>query len=140
MRLRVLTPLQLVLDEPRLRSLQAEDASGSFGMLPGHAPLLTSLSLSVLRYARADGSRGYCAVRGGVLRVDAAGDVVVATPEAVPGDAIETLSAQVLARMEAELDLERAERAEAVRLELGAMRQIVRRLRGDPARLGAGPA
>lgn len=36
MSLRILTPLAIIVDQP-VRSLRAMDASGSFGILPGHA-------------------------------------------------------------------------------------------------------
>jgi F-type H+-transporting ATPase subunit beta len=67
MRLRIVTPLSVVVDED-VDSLRAEDASGSFGILPGHAPFLTALSISIVSWRKND-SEGFCAVRGGVMTV-----------------------------------------------------------------------
>jgi F-type H+-transporting ATPase subunit epsilon len=44
MRLRIVTPLSIVVDEDA-SALRAEDASGSFGILQGHAPFLTALTI-----------------------------------------------------------------------------------------------
>ena len=129
MRLRIITPCEVVVDEAGVRSLQAEDASGHFGILPGHAPFLTSLALSIVRFERANGSQAYCAVRRGALTVSASGELLIATREAVLGTDLARLGRDVLARMVAELDLERTERAEAMRLELGAIRQLIQRMR-----------
>lgn len=133
MRLRVITPLAVVVDEQGLQSLQAEDASGSFGILPGHTLFLTSLTISILRFVRGNGDPCYCAVRRGILKVDPGDEVLVATRQAVVGTVLERLTDDVLASMLTELELERTEKAEAMRLELGAIRQIIRRMRGEPA-------
>ena len=47
MRLRITTPLSVVVDEDGILSLRAEDATGSFGILPRHADFLTSLAISI---------------------------------------------------------------------------------------------
>ncbi len=45
MRLRITTPLAVVIDEDAVLALRAEDASGSFGIQPLHADFLTSLAI-----------------------------------------------------------------------------------------------
>jgi F-type H+-transporting ATPase subunit epsilon len=135
MRLRIVTPLQVEVDEDGVLALRAEDASGCFGVLPGHADLLTSLAISVLSWTRADGTQRHCAVRRGVLSVRGGSDLSVATREAVVGDDLLQLDREVLARFHADLDVERTERVEGTRLQLAAIRQIMRHLR--PVR-GAG--
>ncbi len=45
MRLRIVTPLAVVVDESDVTALRAEDESGSFGILPHHADFLTSLTI-----------------------------------------------------------------------------------------------
>lgn len=132
MRLRVVTPLLVAVDEADVLMLRAEDASGGFGILPGHAPFLTALEMSVLGWARADGVRHYCAVRRGVLAVTADRDVEVATREAVLGDDLATLDQTVLERFHDEMEEEQATRTENVRLQLNAIRQIVRHLGDGP--------
>lgn len=138
MKLRILTPSRVEVDEDGVASLRAEDASGGFGVLPGHADLLTSLGLSVLSWTRADGSRRHCAVRHGVLRVSDGREVVVATREAVQGDDLAALDREVLARFESDLELERSERAESTRAQLDAIRRIMRHLRPSSVDGGGG--
>ena len=127
MRLRIITPLAVVVDEDAL-SVRAEDDSGSFGILPGHADFLTSLALSVVAWKRTDGSRHYCAVRRGMFSVMKGVDVDVATREAIAGDNLATLDATVLARFQADREHERSEHFESVQLQLNAIRRIVSQL------------
>jgi alternate F1F0 ATPase F1 subunit epsilon len=81
MRLRIVTPLSVVVDEDA-DSVRAEDASGSFGIRPGHAPFLTALAISILSWKTA-GLERFCALRGGVLTVTGGSTVAIATREAV---------------------------------------------------------
>ncbi len=69
MRLLITDPTAIVVDDADVTSLRAEDESGSFGILDGHADLLTALPISVVAWRRADGRLQYCAVRRGVLSV-----------------------------------------------------------------------
>ena len=62
--------------------------------------------------------------------------VTIATPEAVCGDDLATLDAEVLARFRADLEGERAERVETVQLQLNAIRRMVSRLQGSSAPAG----
>ena len=137
MRLRIVTPLTVVVDETDVKSLRAEDASGGFGILPRHADFLTSLVLSVVGWRSGDGQSHFCAVRYGVLSVTGGREVTIATREAVRGDDLATLDETVLAGFRAEIETQRAERAESTRLQLNAIRQIMRHLRPDH-RSGAG--
>ena len=137
MRLRIITPLSVVVDEDGVLALRAEDATGSFGILPRHADFLTSLAISVVSWESGDGTRHYCAVRRGVLSVAAGRDIAIATREAVPGDDLATLDQTVLARFRADIETERTEHVESTRLQLNAIRQIMRHLRPD-RRSGAG--
>ncbi len=127
MRLRIVTPLAVVIDEEPVTALRAEDASGSFGILPGHADFLTSLTISVVTWTGATGARRYCAVRHGVLSV-AAGQIAVATREAVAGDDLATLAETVLGRFRADIEVERTEHVESTRLQLNAIRRIMQHL------------
>jgi ATP synthase F1 beta subunit len=127
MRLRIVTPLSVVVDEDA-DSLRAEDASGSFGIRPGHAPFLTALAISILSWKTA-GRERFCALRGGVLTVTGGSTVAIATREAVASDDLATLDAQVLARFQSEADEERVEHVETMRLQLHAIRRMISRLR-----------
>ena len=131
MRLRITTPLSVVVDEDGVLALRAEDASGSFGIQPRHADLLTSLAISVVTWKSGDGTRHYCAVRRGVLAVTAGQEIAIATREAVRGDDLATLDQTVLRRFRDDIETERSERVESTRLQLNAIRRIVSRLRPD---------
>lgn len=137
MRLRIVTPLSVVIDEDGVLALRAEDATGSFGILPHHADFLTSLVISVVSWEGYDGTRHHCAVRRGVLSVRGGQDIAIATREAMPGDDLATLDKTVLARFRTDIENERTEHVENTRLQLHAIRQIMSHLRPD-RRIGAG--
>lgn len=136
MRLRITTPLDIVVDADDVLSLRAEDASGSFGILPGHADFLTSLAISVITWQPRGGPRRWCAVRRGLLSVTAGRDIAITTREAVPGGDIATLASTVLDRFRAEAEAERTEHADSMRLQLAAIRRIVGRLHPSMGGLG----
>ena len=129
MKLSIVTPLSLVIEEDRVLAVRAEDVTGSFGILPRHADFVTSLAVSVVSWQSSDGTPHYCAVRRGVLRVVGGHDIVIATREAVPGDDLAILDKTVLARFHADLESERTENVESTRLRLNAIRQMMHHLR-----------
>jgi F-type H+-transporting ATPase subunit epsilon len=129
MHLVVTEPARVVAEHDDVVSVRAEDASGSFGILPGHADLITVLMPSVVAWRHADGRCGWCAVRRGVLSVRGGHEVAIATRQAQLGDDLAALEHAVLARYRAELDAERRARVTATRLHTAAIRQIIRALR-----------
>jgi F-type H+-transporting ATPase subunit epsilon len=136
MKLRIITPLTVIVDEDGVVALRAEDATGSFGILPQHAEFLTSLAISVVFWESSDGTRHYCAVRRGVLSVIAGRKINIATRDAVVSDDLATLDETILARFRADIETDRTERVESTRLQLNAIRQIVSHL--QPAGRGGG--
>ncbi|MCB5945600.1 F0F1 ATP synthase subunit epsilon [Acidocella sp. KAb 2-4] len=128
MRLRITTPLARLVDE-EMRGLRAEDASGWFGILPGHADFLTRLAVSVVSWTRPDGSAMHCAVRGGVLTVSGGREVAIATAEAVADADLLRLDETVLAAFQAKAEAERVEHSAQAQLQLNAIRQIMKHLR-----------
>jgi F-type H+-transporting ATPase subunit epsilon len=131
--LTVTTPSQILVESDNVAAVRAEDQSGSFGILPGHADLLTVLVPSVLRWRTADGAARFCAVRGGVFTVASGRDVAVACREGVVGDSLDELEAKVRAVRAQELEADRKARVEQIRLHALAVRQLVRYLRPNPA-------
>jgi F-type H+-transporting ATPase subunit epsilon len=129
MRLRIVTPLAVVVDQTGVAAVRAADASVSFGILGGHADFLTSLSTTIVRWTGEDRMRRFCAVQGGVLTVGGGQDVAIATRAATVGRDLATLAQTVLARYHADAEAERGERFESARLELSAIRHIVSHLR-----------
>lgn len=131
MRLIVTTPLATVVEFEGATHVRAEDPSGAFGILPGHADFLTALAVSVLTWRGTEGREHHVAVRGGVLSVRGGNSVLIATPEAVAGDDLHQLESEVLTRFRQQLEAERVAHTEAQRLHLAAIRQIMRLLRPE---------
>ncbi|MFK4446237.1 F-type H+-transporting ATPase subunit epsilon [Caballeronia udeis] len=130
--LTIATPARVLFDSTEVVALRAEDASGSFGILPGHAAFLTVLAPSVLRWHAADGVEQFCAVKEGVLRVSGGHEVSIACREGVmgaSGTSLEVLEAQVDAARAVQLDAVRRARVDETRLHAQAVRQLLRYLR-----------
>ncbi len=126
------TPQQVLADVADVAALRAEDASGSFGILPGHADFVTTLNASVVRWRRFDGSMRYAAVQGGVLVTEGGRDVRIACREGVLSDNLATLQVQVQTAREAQADADRRERVERARLHTQVVRQLLRYLQPRP--------
>jgi F-type H+-transporting ATPase subunit epsilon len=131
MRLLITDPTAVVADHEDVVSLRAEDESGGFGILTGHADLLTVLPVSVVSWRHADGTMGYCAVRRGVLTVRDGMQVSIATREARRGDDLAALEASVVAQFQADAEAEQAGRVAAARLHTQAIRRIIEALRPE---------
>lgn len=137
LRLTIATPSTLLVDADGVSSIRAEDESGSFGVLPGHADLLTVLPASVVRWRSEDGAIGCCAVRGGVLTVASGARVSIACRQAILGASLETLESEVQAMRVTQLDAVRRARVEQTRLHARAVRQLMRYLRPTRAESAA---
>jgi F-type H+-transporting ATPase subunit epsilon len=131
MRLVISTPTAVVVDVPDATAIRAEDDSGSFGILEGHANFLTVLSISILHWGQADGIERCCAMRHGVFSVTFGHDVRIATREAVMGTGPEQLETAVLARFREATREEQTARAENLRLQIAAIRRLIGQLRPD---------
>jgi len=132
-RLTVATPLVIVVEVGDVVHLRAEDDTGAFGILPGHADFLTALAVSVASWRDDRGAEHHVAVRGGMLEVRDGNTIGIATPEAVAGDDLQRLETEVLAKFRLQLVEEQAARTDAQRLYLAAIRQIARFLRAERA-------
>ena len=140
MRLLITTPTRVVIDDPEVTALRAEDGSGGFGILDGHADFLTALTVSVVSWRAADGGQRFCAVRRGVLSATGGREVAIATRQALVGDDLDHLEQVVLAEFRQEIEAERKARAESLQLQMKAIRQIVRFLRPEAPNIsGGGP-
>lgn len=133
MKLVVVTPLEIVTSVDQVTYLRAEDSSGSFGIKPRHASLVTALSISVVSWRDAQGEEFHCAVRGGILSVE--GDTVsIATREAVIDRDLERLEGEVLARFRRASDESARVRVDEERLRAATIRNIQRLLRPQTPR------
>ncbi len=130
--LEIATPASIAVREDDVVSVRAEDASGGFGIWPGHADLITVLPVSVVSWRRRDGVERHCAVRGGVLTVRDGQRVALATQEAVPGEDLERLERDVIERLRATDEELRDARIHARRLHVSALEHLLRYARpGD---------
>lgn len=129
MKLVVTTPLSVVIEADGVAALRAEDETGAFGILPGHADFVTVLTVSVVSWRDARNIAHHIAVRGGMLQVRGGRAITVATSEAVCDDDLARLETEVLARLRRETLEEEAAHADSQRLYLEAIRRITRILR-----------
>jgi F-type H+-transporting ATPase subunit epsilon len=136
MRFTVTTPLNLALETDNVRSVRAEDQTGSFGILPGHADFLTVLAIGVITWRNSDEREHHIAVRGGTLIVRQGRHVEVVTREAIKEDTLENLSEAILQRWRTEEQTEAQARLSSSHLQLATIRQIERYLQaGRPREL-----
>lgn len=142
MRLLVATPTAVVEDLDGIAHFRAEDETGAFGVLPGHADFVTVLPVSVVTWRAQDGKEGFVVVRGGVLTVSGGKLVEIAARGAIAGAELATLGKEALRRLEQEDEEEIGTRSAEARLHLAAIRQVERVLSagregaGLPPRLG----
>ena len=123
--LEVVTP-ERVAYSGQVASLQAPGSEGSFGVLAGHIPLLTSLQIGRLRFVEEDGNEVQMAISGGFVEVGREQVAVLAeTAERV--EEIDVARAEA-ARQRAEERLARAreERVDVARAQAALARAINR--------------
>jgi F-type H+-transporting ATPase subunit epsilon len=131
MRLRVTTPTSVVTDAQGITHVRAEDATGAFGLLPGHTEFVTVLAISVLSYRDSTGGERHVAVRGGVLRMSDGATVEVATREAIANDDLDALHRAVLARFRTHAEAEAKARTRATQLNVALVRNLYRYVRAE---------
>ncbi len=129
LRLTISTPASILVDGEAIVALRAEDESGMFGILIGHADFMTVLTPSVLRWHGANNIEHFCAVEEGVLRVSQGRSVTIACRKAVRGESLAALEARIEAARAGQLDTARRARVEQTRLHAQAVRQLLHYLR-----------
>ena len=129
--LTITTPTSVAVKADGIAHVRAEDETGAFGILPGHADFVTALTPSVVSWRHADGREGHCAVRGGVLLASGGAQVAIATREAVASDDLDRLEHEVLASFARENEEESHARTGSLRLQMRAVRQILSYLRPE---------
>jgi len=131
MKLTVTTPMAVVLDTGDAVHVRAEDDTGAFGILRGHADFLTALAVSVVSWRDGAGGEHHIAVRCGMLTVRDGNTITIATREAVADDDLRRLETEVLTNFRRRNEEEATARTGAERLYLAAIRQIYRFLRPE---------
>lgn len=120
--LEILVPDGVAL-QAKVVSLRAADASGQFGVWPGHEAFLTLLVPCVLSFREENGRERYAAADGGVLAVER-NCVSVVTREAVIADRLEKVADAAAAMLEARRLHERTARTEFAELQSSLLREL----------------
>ena len=121
----VLSSLGTVLvDAAGVRSVRAQDATGSFGLWPGHEDLLAVLSVGLLSWRDAQDAWHWCAVRSGVLTLQRGCELQIASREAVLGDDPAQLERTVLEQLRQRQQTEDHARRESHQIEVQLLRQL----------------
>lgn len=123
MRLKVLMPTQVVVDE-QVNKVVAEAENGSFGLLPRHVDFVAPLAPGLLSFESSDGREEFLAVDEGVL-VKCGSEVLVSTRNAVRGADLGHLRETVETRFRQLEDRERATRSALARLESSVVRRLM---------------
>jgi F-type H+-transporting ATPase subunit epsilon len=116
--LEIVTPEKTVYSG-QIVSLQAPGSEGSFGIMAGHMPLLTSLQIGALRFAEEGGNEAWMAVSGGFAEVGQE-RVTILAETAERADEIDVVRAEssrqraeerLATREQEDVDVERAQMA-----------------------------
>lgn len=91
--LELVTPERVMLSE-EVRSVRAPGIEGSLGILAGHAPLMTALTVGIIKIEHANGDLEFIATSGGFMEVNPQKVIILA-------DTAERASDIDLARAEA---------------------------------------
>ncbi|MXN67289.1 F0F1 ATP synthase subunit epsilon [Stappia sp. GBMRC 2046] len=126
MRFIVTTPVELIATVENVRHVRAEDATGSFGILPGHADFVTVLPVSVVSWRNVDGQEGFVLIRGGVLSVRDGNLVEIAARGAFRENELGQLRQTMLEELRRSDEGEENARRSEARIHLATMRQIER--------------
>ncbi len=128
MKLLVTTPLAVVVDAQNVRYVRAEDSTGAFGILQGHADFLSVLGVSVITWQDNDNVEHHVVVRGGLLTVREGNHIEVATRQAEVDDSLAELGRTILQRFQADEAAQQSQRIRATKMHLAAIRQLQRYL------------
>jgi F-type H+-transporting ATPase subunit epsilon len=127
----VSTPTSVVVTVEDVSRIRAEDTSGAFGILPGHADFVTVLPASVVSWHDKAGAEGFVVVRGGVLTVRDGKLTEIAARGATSDHDLATLGEVALQQLEHSEETEDETWTADTRLHLAAIRQIERVLQAQ---------
>ncbi|HEY2786012.1 MAG TPA: hypothetical protein VGJ05_13660 [Fimbriiglobus sp.] len=122
--LQILVPDAVVL-AARVTAVQAADASGRFGLRPGHEPFVTVLVPALLVYSDEGGRERFAAVDGGVLLLEG-NRVSVVTREAVLADRLEDVAEKAATILDTRRRQERHAQDEFDELRTALTKQLAR--------------
>jgi len=123
LRLEIVTPERKVFSED-VNFLVAPGVDGELGILPGHAPLITSLDIGIMRVLQGE-KWSKIVVTGGFLEVRSSRVTVLATT-AERAESIDVARAERAKRRAEERLAQRKEDLDVLRAELALKRAIIR--------------
>lgn len=124
MRLKVLLPAEILVDEP-VEKIIAEAENGSFCLLPRHIDFVAALVPGILQFVGTDGREEFLAVDEGIL-VKCAEQVLVSVRNGIRGGSLGDLRMTVEQHFKKLDEQQKKNRATMARLEVGFVRQFIR--------------
>lgn len=122
--LRLITPERIVFENDKVSQVVAKSTDGELAIMPGHEPLVTPLSIDVIRFV-VDGEEEHAAVMGGVLEVRE-NSVTVLSDVAELGEEIDHVRASsAKERLEAE-KMTKTDKLDVYATEMAISRAITR--------------
>jgi F-type H+-transporting ATPase subunit epsilon len=123
MRLKLLLPREILIDEPVLQ-VNVEAGEGAVTLLPRHIDYVTALPPGLLSYRNMSGDETFLAVDAGIL-VKCRDEVVVSTRNAVLGPDLGSLRETVRKEFQEVDERERMSRDALARLEADFVRRFM---------------
>lgn len=122
MKLKVLLPNQIILDQP-VDKIIAEAVNGSFCLLPRHIDLVTSLIPGILSFTLSSGEEQFIAIDEGIL-IKCKQEVLVSTLNAIKSNNLETLKQAIENQFYRLDEQEKATRAALTKFEANIIRHF----------------
>lgn len=85
-KLRIVTPAKKIVDDLDVKEVIVPAYRGQIDILPGHAPLVTTLQAGVLKFKDAQGAESSFAVSWGYCEVHTAGVTILADTAEAPNE------------------------------------------------------
>lgn len=125
MRLKVLLPTQVFIDEP-VTKVTAEAEDGAFCLLPRHIDFLTALVPGLLSYTTTDEQEHFLALDEGTL-IKRGPDVIISTRHAAHGQDLGALEHVIHEQFLLLDDRDKKARTAAAKLEANLVRRFIER-------------
>ncbi|MCC0179284.1 F0F1 ATP synthase subunit epsilon [Waterburya agarophytonicola K14] len=122
MKLKVLTPIQVLIDRP-VSKVIAEAENGHFCLLPNHIDFIAALVPGILSFTTETDEEVFVAVDEGIL-VKCDREILVSTRNAVEGSDLETLKHTVSEQFQALDEKEKLTRSALAQFEVSMMRRF----------------
>jgi F-type H+-transporting ATPase subunit epsilon len=123
MRMRILTPIEVVIDE-RVLKIVAVATNGAFGILPRHIDFVAPLPPGVLTYMTEEGKECFVGLDEGTL-LKRGKEVRISCLNAICGRDLESLQHHVRQQFHLREEQERTARSALARLEANVVRRFI---------------